>query len=68
MGCIEGAQGGTEATAEKGRQEATIIHNYEIFTLYRIYFNYIITLIERVLEELIFTYYKMLPSDVSSVF
>jgi hypothetical protein len=67
MGCREGARGGSEAAAGEGRQETTIIHNYEIFTLYLIYFI-IITLIERVLGELIFIYYGMLPPDVSSIF
>jgi hypothetical protein len=41
----EWAQGGSEAAAG---EETTIIHNYEIFSLYRIYFI-IITLTERVL-------------------
>ena len=44
-----------------------MIYNYEIYILYHIYFI-IITLIQRVLGELIFIYYRMLPPDVSSIF
>ena len=50
---------------EKGAKKLQI-HNYKIFTLYHIFI--IITLIERVLGELIYIYSGMLPPDVSSIF
>jgi hypothetical protein len=58
MGCRKGARGSGEAAAGEGRQETTII--YIIYIL--------LTLIERVLGELISIYYGMLPPDVSSIF
>jgi hypothetical protein len=64
---MEWARGGGEAAARERRQETTIIHNYEIFTLYNTVYFIIITLIERVLGELIFIYYGILPPDVSSI-
>jgi hypothetical protein len=36
VGCRVWAQGGGEAAAREGRQETTIIDNYEVFTLYHI--------------------------------